>query len=359
MKYLFIVQGEGRGHMTQAIALSGMLRRNGHEIVGVLIGESKNRVVPHFFYEKIGAKVKTYASPSFLFSKDNKHIHIGKTILYNLTPRKLKKYMNSIELIHDEIARLRPDVVVNFYEMLAGFANLRFWEKTPFVSIGHQFLLKHCDYKFGHGDEQGLMFLRLHCLLSGLGARKTLALSFYPLKEDSASHIITVPPLLRSEVLEAKPSHKDFILGYILNSGFEEEVRIWHDNNPDTKLRFFWDKKDAPQKAKIDKTLSFYMIDDKDFIENMAACKAFISTAGFESICEAFYLDKPVMMIPAHIEQEINAADAESTGLGISGNKFDIGKLINFTQEKKTSNNEFRAWVDKAEEILIKHLTDF
>ena len=33
MKFLFIVQGEGRGHLTQAITLEEILRRNGHEVV--------------------------------------------------------------------------------------------------------------------------------------------------------------------------------------------------------------------------------------------------------------------------------------------------------------------------------------
>ena len=32
MKFLFIVQGEGRGHFTQAITLEAMLLRNGHQV---------------------------------------------------------------------------------------------------------------------------------------------------------------------------------------------------------------------------------------------------------------------------------------------------------------------------------------
>ena len=35
MKFLFIVQGEGRGHLTQAITLESILRRSGHEVVEV------------------------------------------------------------------------------------------------------------------------------------------------------------------------------------------------------------------------------------------------------------------------------------------------------------------------------------
>ena len=68
MKYLFIVQGEGRGHLTQAISLSQMLRRHGHEIVEVLVGKSSNREIPAFFLEKIGAKVKTFTGREWLSS---------------------------------------------------------------------------------------------------------------------------------------------------------------------------------------------------------------------------------------------------------------------------------------------------
>ena len=41
MKVLFIVQGEGRGHLTQAITLEEILRRNGHEVVEVLGGKEQ------------------------------------------------------------------------------------------------------------------------------------------------------------------------------------------------------------------------------------------------------------------------------------------------------------------------------
>ena len=48
MKVLFIVQGEGRGHLTQAITLEEILRRNGHEVVEVLVGKSNTRRLPGF-----------------------------------------------------------------------------------------------------------------------------------------------------------------------------------------------------------------------------------------------------------------------------------------------------------------------
>ncbi|MFT4224432.1 glycosyltransferase family protein [Dysgonomonas sp.] len=358
MKYLFIVQGDGRGHMTQAIALSEMLRRNGHEVVEVLVGKSKTREIPEFFYRRIGAKCRVYDTPSFIFKKNQKHIHPLKTLIYNINPKRLKKYKKSIEMIDRRIKKTTPDVVVNFYEILAGLSHLRFSIEVPFINIGHQFLIKHPDYMHAKGDGQGMMLFRLHTLLCGIGATKTLALSFYPLKDNIPQRIAVVPPLLRKEVLELTPGSGDYILGYMLNQGYENEVREWHRDNPDAELNFFWDKKGVESEVVLGKGLTMHQLDDKKFLQYMAGCKGYITTAGFESICEAVYLNKPVMMIPVHIEQEVNAADAESAGCGITGTSFNISRLNQYIESYKGDNNrQFRDWVDCGEELFLKHLT--
>ena len=66
MKFLFIVQGEGRGHFTQAITLEDMLLRKGHQVVEVLVGKSSSRTLPGFFNRSIKAPVKRFTRPNFL-----------------------------------------------------------------------------------------------------------------------------------------------------------------------------------------------------------------------------------------------------------------------------------------------------
>ncbi|MDR0541742.1 MAG: glycosyltransferase, partial [Dysgonamonadaceae bacterium] len=65
MKFLFVVQGEGRGHLTQAITLRNMLAKNGHEVVSVLVGKNNLRELPAFFFENIQAPVFRFDSPNF------------------------------------------------------------------------------------------------------------------------------------------------------------------------------------------------------------------------------------------------------------------------------------------------------
>lgn len=48
MKVLFIIQGEGRGHLTQAMTMERLLMSHGHEVVGMLVGKSESRKLPAF-----------------------------------------------------------------------------------------------------------------------------------------------------------------------------------------------------------------------------------------------------------------------------------------------------------------------
>jgi uncharacterized protein (TIGR00661 family) len=146
----------------------------------------------------------------------------------------------------------------------------------------------------------------------------------------------------------------------MLNQGYFNEVQQWHESHPDVKLHFFWDKKDAPEELVIDDTLTLHQINDKKFLHYMERCRGYITTAGFESVCEALFINKHVMLIPSHIEQEINAADAASIGGGVTGDSFNLDLLLEYMRKKRNFDKEvFRKWVLSAEELFIKELTVF
>jgi uncharacterized protein (TIGR00661 family) len=358
MKYLFVIQGDGRGHMTQALALSDMLRRNGHEVAEVLLGRSISRDIPSFFKDKINAPVHTFETFSFIFDKDNRNVDMLKTGIYNLNAKVLLNYGKSLRFIRERIRESGADVVISFYEILMGFYRLRFHDTIPIICIAHQFITEHPDFTHAKGVKGGMLFLQLATLLANRGATKTLVLSFYPMPPVEDKSLYVVPPLLRREVPELTPAKGNFLLGYMLNQGYEQEIRAWHEEHPEIEIRFFWDKKDAPKEWKVDETFTLYSIDDELFLKNMAACRAYITTAGFESVCEALYLDKPVMLIPAHIEQEVNAADAHAFAGCVVGDSFDLSRLMEYAEEWKASDGAFKKWVDSAETVFLKHLTE-
>jgi uncharacterized protein (TIGR00661 family) len=354
---MFIVQGEGRGHLTQAIALAEMLRRHGHEVAEVMVGKNPNRILPAFFEEKILCPVSTFDSPSFDYGKVGKRGHVTKTLFVNTTPAKLERWRKSILKILRHIEKAEPDVVVNFYEILLGVSHLFHRLRIPVVSIGHQFLVDHPDYAHRSRSDQGQFALRLNNMLCSLGTTKTLALSFYPLKDFYRDRLAVVPPLLRSELFEHSPRDEGFILGYLLNPAYADEVREWHRRHRDVRLHLFWDRKDAPETLEMAPGLTFHRIDDGKFLDMMAACSGYATTAGFESVCEAMWLGKPALLVPAHIEQEINAGDAAGIGAGIVAESFDLSRLLDHIPHYAADTAAFREWVARSEELFVRHLT--
>jgi UDP-N-acetylglucosamine:LPS N-acetylglucosamine transferase len=112
VRFLFTIQGEGRGHFTQALSLSYLLRKNGHEVVAALVGKSESREIPSFFKEKIQAPVFHYNSPNFTLLYKNKRPNIFAAVLDNaVRPMYFRK---SIQFVNEKILEYKPDVVINF-----------------------------------------------------------------------------------------------------------------------------------------------------------------------------------------------------------------------------------------------------
>ena len=353
MKFLFIVQGEGRGHMTQAMTLERLLLQSGHEVLKIMVGRSPQRTLPDFFVNGVNAPVQQFDSVNFMPSSSNKRPDMIRTVVYNGI--EMHKYFPSISLICDEIRSSGADVVVNFYELLAGMAYFFHNIDVPMVCIGHQYLFMHKDFGLPREKYPGSLTLDVFSRLTAYGAVKHLALSFREMPSDLRHNITVVPPLLRPEVLELQSENGGYIHGYMLNSGFSEDVLDWHKEHPDVQLRFFWDNQDYGKVYDYDDNLRFYLIDDKEFLDQMRGCYAYASTAGFESICEAMYLGKPILMVPSHIEQQINAFDAMRSGIGVSADSFDLSILLEFSRNY-TPDPQFRSWVDTAAEIIVTEL---
>ena len=98
MKYLFFVQSEGRGHLTQALTVAKEIRGLGHELVGVIMNQNPIRKIPDFFIDEIGAPIHYIKSPYFLMNKEGNGIDFSKSVIFNLF--RLKAYIQSLKVIN-------------------------------------------------------------------------------------------------------------------------------------------------------------------------------------------------------------------------------------------------------------------
>lgn len=355
LKCLFVVQGEGRGHMTQALALRAMLGEAGHEVVSVVLGRSAHRPVPAFFTAKIGAPLTTISSPNFARDSRQRGIRLSRTLATTL--RAWRSYRDALDILDTEITQHQPDLILNFYEPLAGLYYALRRPRIPMVCLGHQYLIQHPDFPRPKGHYLDHQLFNLFTELTAFGATQRLALSFYPAAPVPTQNLRVVPPLLRPEVF-AQPTSKEapFVLVYILNSGYADDIMRWHEHHPSTKLHGFWDRPEVPDPFQPSPNLTFHQLNDTRFLDKLARCSALVTTAGFESIAEALYLGKPVLTVPvsSHYEQLCNAHDAVHAGAGIRSNHFDLDALMAYLPKHEPPTAAFRMWVAQAKSRYLQ-----
>jgi uncharacterized protein (TIGR00661 family) len=353
-KFVFTVQGDGRGHLTQAISLTQIAREAGHEIVGYAVGTFEGRVIPKFFTDFIGdTPLIQYESPSIIYGT-------GKSVLLRDTAAqaftKFRIYWKSATELGQFIDELQPDAIVNFYESITGLYNLKTGSKIPCMSIGHQYLLLNKHFVTYPERKLDQYLLNLNTRITAIGSKKVLGLSFREIENDDK--ISVVPPLLRKEVKRINTENGNNWLAYLTHHRLGDDIMEWSDKNPEVQLDCFWDNAKHRTTYKYSDSLTFHPIDADNYLSKMKSCAGLISTAGFESVAEVMYLGKPAMMVPVpnHVEQMINAFDGELSGAGVAAKEFNLDIFKNYLPNYVSVKERYQTWVDASPNMMQEHL---
>jgi len=298
-------------------------------------------------------KIPVTQLPTLEFKyKDSRAVSNTATLLGVLT--NIPKYARLVRQFDEIVRAVKPDVIINFFEPIAAFYALTRRNRPPVVAIGHQFMFQHPDYVRTPQLWKQLVSMRIYTWL--LGARATkLALSLYEAPDLPAKHIIVGPPILRKQLFGLQPNpNGNFTLVYLLNHGYAEQIIRWSDANPQTRLHCFYDKPGAPAEFEHSPSLTFHKLDGEKFLKMMAECRNVVCTAGFESVSEAAWLGKPLFLVPVenHVEQQVNAIDAQQFGIGIAEKSFNLDRLAELPPHLAT--DKFRAWMKCAPEKFFE-----
>lgn len=357
LRVAFFIQGEGRGHMTQALALRRILEAEGHQVVAGFMGENPHRPVPEFFRARFEAPLHTYLAPAFVLDDRARGVRPWASLLQ--TASRVPHFWAHAPDVDRAVRACRPDLLVNFYDLLCGLYTSLYRPPVPVVSVGHQFLFLHPDFPTPEGEAVQVLGIRLNTRATSSGATLRLALSFTPLRDVPGSRVRVVPPLLRDIVLRSESAFGEHLLAYVLYPGYGEDIMEWHRSNPRTDLHCFWDRRDADRVYSPWKGLTFHRLDESSFLRLLSTSRGFASTAGFESVCEAAYLGKPILLVPTenHVEQLCNAMDAERAGLAHWRKDFDLTEFVAGLGEWDLGpRDSFRRWVEAAPEVFLRLL---
>jgi uncharacterized protein (TIGR00661 family) len=350
MKIMFTVQGDGRGHMTQAMAADQILESQGHEVVAVTVGTNPCRKIPDFFIRKFGDRLRPIASPGFSF-QGGKGVTTMGTLGQAIAG--LSRYRESLSVIQATLDRTQPNLIINFLEPLMGVFNVLRPHPVPVVSIGHQFMLGHPEFVNCRRYLLQQWTMRRYVRLTGARSTK-LALSFYQASPLPQQRLFVCPPLLRANLFELPWDVRGrFLLAYVLNQGYTDEIVRWHAKYPTVELHCFCERPKVEPVWRYDSTLWFHKLDGTKFLRMMAESGGVACTAGFESLNEAAWLGKPLLVVPVanHVEQYLNAMDAEKAGLAVAATSFDLTPLL--THPVRAGCGSYREWVRQASSVLL------
>jgi uncharacterized protein (TIGR00661 family) len=339
--------------MTQAIAAKEMVEKAGHEVVGVVLGVGSNRPPPPYFEASIKMPYVTIPTLEFAYD-DNRKVNLPRTVAG--VARSFPTYRRAVAALQAVVRERQPDVMVNFFEPVTGLYALFCRHRPPVVAVAHQFMWNHRDYVRAPGLRLQQFGLRRFVQMVG-AASMQVALSLYEVPDLPGKKLVVCPPILRPQLFTLQPrTDGSFVLVYLLNHGYADQILDWHRKNPRTVLHCFYDKPGAPPEFRQDDTLTFHRLDGEKFLRMMAECQYVACTAGFESVAEAAYLGKPLFLVPVenHIEQQVNAIDAVKAGLGVADRSFNFDRLIELPPRLDTA--KYHAWLNRAESILLATL---
>ena len=312
MKILFAIQGTGNGHLSRARDVYPELVKYGK--VDVLISGIQADVDVPF-----PVNYRMYGM-SFIFGKRG-----GVDIIQTAKKLKLFRLLKDIRNFPVD----DYDLVINDFEPVSAWACKR--KGKPCISVSHQCAVLNKNAPAPESsDPMGKLVLERY-------APTTAAYGFH--FKAFADHIYT--PVIRKEIRELTATDKGHYTVYL--PAYDDATIVKH-------LSHFnhvnWEVFSKHNKEPfIVGNVSVKKIDNRAFIESMAASTGVLCGAGFEGPAEAMYLNKKVLVIPmlTQYEQHCNAAGAKAMG----------ATVIKTLHEKYYDT--IREWIDNGKKIEVNY----
>lgn len=382
LRVALLVLGEGRGHMTQALALTRHLHDAGHKVTHVDLGVSRLRPVPGYVERGLPVAPHRHEAAMLAPTAERTGIAAAATARHNL--ERLPRLVADGFALARRLREARVDVAVNLFDLVGGLGARLAARGVPLVSIGHNYLVDHPDvarHARGGTSALGRLGMQMLCRATAPGSTPVLALSFDALP--AMGRLQVVPPLLRPELGRMRVDEDGSLLVYALNPGYARRVAEWQQTRPGLEVHCFveggWaalglegarpDPGGAASRpaaaalggdgAASGPGLHLHDLDGAHFLERLARCRAYVGTAGFESLCEALWLGKPTLAIPVdgHDEQRFNAADALRAGAAVAGTWHDLDAFVDRPPRPSPQRvATFRAWVAQAPGLIVRRI---
>jgi uncharacterized protein (TIGR00661 family) len=293
---LYGVNGEGSGHSTRAKEVITHLQTQGHTVRVVSFDRGLRNLRESFDVTEIFGLRIAYV---------NNRMRYRRTLTKNLinAPRAAR----SLGRLLRQAEEWKIDLVITDFEPLSCHVGRH--KRLPVISIDNQHCLTNVEVTFPSRSRRDAAAAKLLTRLMTPHAQAYLVTSFFPARVRRRNTFL-FSPILRSEVLAAKPTAGAHLLVYV-TSPSPELVRLLQQVRASFVAYGFG--REGQEGNVLFKKPSM-----EGFLADLAGCKAIVANAGFSLVSEALHLGKPYLAVPVRnqFEQIFNAYYLNQTGYG-------------------------------------------
>ncbi len=323
MRILYGVAGEGMGHATRSRVIIDALSRS-HEVQVVVSGRAhdylKARERDHLDVNRIWGLSIVY--------EDNE-VQNFRTVLQNVGgalggwPRNVKAYFDLAD-------KFRPDVVVSDFESWSHlYGKLH---RLPVVSCDNNQIVNRCEHppEVIAGKEKEYLVAKAVVKAKLPGCFHYLIGTFF-FPPVSKPRTTLHPPVLRPEVLAARPEPGEHLLVYQTSTSNPTLPAILAGCG--RECRIYGLRRDLAEDVR-EGNLLWRPFSEARFVEDLRTARGVVSGGGFTLMSEAVYLHRPMLSVPVRkqFEQILNARYLERIGYGLTADEITAELLGTFLE---------------------------
>jgi uncharacterized protein (TIGR00661 family) len=321
MKILYGLPSEGMGHATRSRVIITHLLKN-HDVRIVTSDRAYS-----FMNERFPGRVDQIRGFHITYRDGRVSKRGTVSSILKGAPRDIAENFRKYQELH---LAFRPDLVISDFESFTFvFAKLN---RIPLVSIDNMQVIDRCRLDIPIAkEEKGSYRIAKNIIRAKVpGALHYLITSFFDAPCVKKNTTI-VPPILRDEIIAAKPSDGRHLLVYQTSSSQKNIIGALHAVSRERFFVYGFNRNETHDNVVL-KTFS-----EKGFIDDLASAKGVITNGGFSLISEAVYLHRPILSVPiaGQFEQYVNAACIEKCGYGRHFSDFSPDGIKSFLYDRE------------------------
>lgn len=343
MKILYGVPSEGMGHATRSKVVIEYLLKQNHDVQIV----SSDRA---FLYLQNHFGKRVHQIEGFHLAYKKAIVSVGATVLANLKslPRQVstnfKRYQEILSDFH-------PEYIISDFESFTDFyARLH---RIPCVSIDNMQVIDRAllDIEIPR-QERGNHLLAKQIIKNKVGSAKHYLITSFFFPEIRKKHTEFVYPIIRKEIIDAKPADDEHIVVYQTSSTQDDLIERLQTLPRERFLVYGFNKEESHGNVQLKK------FSETTFVEHFATAKAVLSNGGFSFLSEAVYLKKPTYSVPIQnqFEQFVNASYINKLGYGMMAQQFDPQAIKAFLYDLPSYRESLRSNTHDHNQTLFARL---